>query len=214
MLELKNVSLALAGKVLLQPFSLAVAPGETAVVMGPSGCGKSSLLSFIGGDLQEAFAARGEVTLNGRNVLALPPERRAMGRLFQDDLLFPHMTVGENLLFASPKAPKPQRLAAMRDALAHAGLEGFESRSPHTLSGGQRSRVALLRAMLAKPAALLLDEPFSKLDRDLRASMRTYTFNEIVGRSIPALLVTHDPEDVPAGGRVFRILETGEVRHV
>ena len=192
MLVLENISLSLAGKALLKPFSLSLAEGEIVTLMGASGSGKSSLLSFIGGELAAHFTADGKVELNGVNLLALPPERRNIGRLFQDDLLFPHMTVGENLLFAIPKMPQAERVAMMRTALQRAELEGFENRPPHTLSGGQRSRVALMRALLAKPAAMLLDEPFSKLDRTLRAAVRDYTFAHIRARNVPALLVTHD----------------------
>lgn len=214
MLVLDDTSLSLAGKVLLQPFSLVIAAGEVVTLMGASGSGKSSLLSFIGGDLAEPFSASGTITLDGADISHLPPERRNIGRLFQDDLLFPHMTVGENLLFAIPKMPQAERVAMMRTALQRAELEGFENRPPHTLSGGQRSRVALMRALLAKPAALLLDEPFSKLDRTLRASVRDYTFAHIRARNVPALLVTHDPEDVPRGGRLFEISDDGAVHHV
>ncbi len=202
------------GGVLIQPFSLTIGDGEIVTLMGPSGSGKSTLLSFIGGDLADAFAARGDIRRDGASMIGLAPEHRRLGRLFQDDLLFPHMTVAENLLFACPKAAQAERLARMRDALHHAELSDFENRPPHTLSGGQRSRVALMRALLANPAALLLDEPFNKLDRELRASIRDYTFSQIRARHIPALLVTHDPDDVPSDGRVFAISPSGEVRHV
>lgn len=214
MLVLNAVSLSLAGKTLLQPFSATVAAGEIVTIMGASGSGKSSLLSFIGGDLADAFSASGTVTLDGVEVLKLPPERRNIGRLFQDDLLFPHMTVGENLLFAVPKMPRAERRALMLAALDRGGLAGFADHPPHTLSGGQRSRVALMRALLARPAALLLDEPFGKLDRTLRAAVRNDTFSHIRARGVPALLVTHDPEDAPPGGRVFAIGDDGELRHV
>jgi putative thiamine transport system ATP-binding protein len=215
MLSLQDIAISMAdGTPLITAVSLEAAAGETVTLMGPSGSGKSSLLSFIGGDLTSAMTATGRVTLNGADILPLPPERRRIARLFQDDLLFPHMTVGENLLFAVPMAPQAERHAKMRQALADAGLEGFANRPPHTLSGGQRARVALMRALLAEPQALLLDEPFGKLDRDLRATIRAFTFDHIRARAIPALMVTHDPEDVPAGGRVLEITARGEIRHV
>jgi putative thiamine transport system ATP-binding protein len=213
MLSLRDVSLTLHGKVLIKPFSLDVAPGEIVTLMGPSGSGKSSLLSFIGGDLDEVFTAQGEIVLNGTRLNAVPPERRGMARLFQDDLLFPHMTVGENLLFAVPRMPQGERVASMRQALEQAELKGFEDRPPHTLSGGQRSRVALMRALLARPRAILLDEPFSKLDRELRVNIRASTFSHIAERQIPALLVTHDPEDAPPGGRILKIKASGDITH-
>ena len=211
MLLLRDVSLTLQGKVLIRPFSLGIAAGEIVTVMGPSGSGKSSLLSYIGGDLDDAFTARGEILLNGERLNDVPPERRGIARLFQDDLLFPHMTVGENLLFAVPRMPQTERVAAIRTALEQAGLKGFEDRPPHRLSGGQRSRVALMRALLAKPKAILLDEPFSKLDRELRVNIRSFTHSHIAERQIPALLVTHDPEDAPPGGRILKLTATGEV---
>jgi putative thiamine transport system ATP-binding protein len=214
MLELRNVTLSLNGRTILKAVTLTVPAGEVVTLMGPSGSGKSSLLSYVGGDLSNAFEATGEVLLNGINMQGLPPEKRSIARLFQDDLLFPHMTVGENLLFAVPRMPQADRIAMMRTALQRAELEGFENRAPHTLSGGQRQRVALMRALLAKPKAILLDEPFSKLDHALRRQMRDYVFGHIKTRGIPALLVTHDREDAPEGGRVFEISGSGELHHV
>ena len=214
MLELRDVTVALKDRVLLKAVSLDVAQGEVVTVMGQSGSGKSSLLSYVGGDLGEAFQAEGSVVLNGIPLENLPPEKRGIARLFQDDLLFPHMTVAENLLFAVPRLPHAERLAMMRTALQRADLQGFEDRAPHTLSGGQRQRVALMRALLAKPNAILLDEPFSKLDNALRQQMREYVFAHLIARGIPSLLVTHDRADAPSGGRVFEITETGSLRHV
>ncbi|MFO1033645.1 MAG: ATP-binding cassette domain-containing protein [Hyphomicrobiales bacterium] len=211
MLALHTISLALKeGPVLLKPMTLRIAPGETVTLMGPSGAGKSALLSFIGGDLPTAFVASGDVRLKGHSVLALPPEKRRIGRLFQDDFLFPHMTVGENLLFALPRMAHRARLEKMLAALAQVELEGFAGRPPQTLSGGQRARVALMRVLLSEPAAILLDEPFSKLDASLRAAMRALTFRMIRERKIPALLVTHDRDDAPEGGRVL-VIRNGEV---
>lgn len=213
MLSLRHIGLLLNGQPLIRPFSLDVSPGETLTLMGPSGSGKSSLLALIGGDLPRAMTGQGDVLLNLVPLVRLPPERRGVGRLFQDDYLFPHMTVGENLLFAIPAGPREERVQRMAQALKDCGLEGFAARPPHSLSGGQRARVALMRALLAEPAALLLDEPFSKLDRPLRAAMRSFTFEHIGKRRIPAILVTHDREDAPPGGRVFAIGEDGTLRH-
>lgn len=214
MLELRNVSLSIASQILVEPFSLTVKAGDIVTLMGPSGSGKSSILSYIGGDLPEVFTASGEILLNGKSMVLQPPEMRRVGRLFQDDLLFPHMTVSENLLFAAPRLPKSERLAMVAVALERAELSNFGDRPPHTLSGGQRQRVALMRAFLAKPSAILLDEPFSKLDRSLRGQMRDYIFSHIKARAIPALLVTHDRDDAPDGGRVLEISDDGVVRDV
>jgi putative thiamine transport system ATP-binding protein len=204
-LVLENVSAYIDGKPIFGEISLTVAAGEIVTVMGPSGSGKTSLLSAIAGDLPEPLYSVGRIILNGRDVTKLRPERRRIGRLFQDDLLFPHLTVGENLLFGVARGPKAERIAMMKIALQRAELEGFENRAPHTLSGGQRSRVALMRALLAKPDAMLLDEPFSKLDTDLRATIRDYTFAHLQLRKIPTLLVTHDRADVPKDGRVIHV---------
>ena len=201
-------------KLLLKYFSLEIAAGEIVTLMGPSGAGKSSLLSFIGGSLDPRFHATGDIILNGASLNDVPPNCRRVGRLFQDDLLFPHMTVGENLLFAVPRLPQPERLAMMRTALKRAELDGFEDRPPHTLSGGQRARVALMRTLTAKPEAILLDEPFNKLDAKLRGSVRDYTFAHIAERRIPALMVTHDRADAPRAGRVLTISDDGEVGDV
>ncbi|MFM7345114.1 MAG: ATP-binding cassette domain-containing protein [Tagaea sp.] len=198
-LVLEGVSLALGGKKLLGPLDLAVRPGACASVMGASGSGKSSLLAFLCGTLDPAFAAEGRALLDGTPLDGLPPEKRRVGILFQDDLLFPHLSVGGNLAFAVPRDAE-DRQARVAAALAEAELDGYEARDPATLSGGQRARVALMRALLAEPRAILLDEPFSKLDADLRGRMREFVFAHIRARNIPCLLVTHDPEDAAAAG--------------
>jgi putative thiamine transport system ATP-binding protein len=163
--------------------------------MGPSGAGKSALLAFIAGHLDPAFTATGRVRLNGRDLAALPPERRGIGLLFQDDLLFPHLSVGANVAFGLSAAVRGRaaRRARVAEALAEAGLAGFEPRDPATLSGGQRARVALMRSLVAEPKALLLDEPFGRLDVALRRDFRRFVFERTA--SLPVVLVTHDPAD-------------------
>jgi putative thiamine transport system ATP-binding protein len=204
-LVLDGVALALGGDRSLGPLDLAVRPGECASVMGPSGSGKSSLLAFLCGTLEPAFAAEGSATLDGVALNGLPPEKRRVGILFQDDLLFPHLSVAGNLAFAIPRGAK-DRKARVAAALAEAELAGYETRDPATLSGGQRARVALMRALLAEPRAILLDEPFSKLDAELRGRMRDFVFAHIRARNIPCLLVTHDPADAEAaGGAVVKL---------
>jgi putative thiamine transport system ATP-binding protein len=148
------------------------------------------------------------VTLDGRDITVLPVEQRRVGLLFQDDLLFPHLSVRDNLLFALPAGGRAERIAEAEAALASAELSGLDRRRPAELSGGQRARVSLLRALLARPQALLLDEPFSRLDQALRERMREFTWRELRMRGVPAVLVTHDPQDVPAGARVVRLPAT------
>lgn len=201
-LELDGVALSVAGRALLGPLDVAVPQGGRATIMGPSGCGKSSLLAFIAGTLDPAFTATGGVRIDGEAILALPPERRRVGILFQDDLLFPHLSVGDNLAFALPPSMRERatRRAAVAQALAEADLAGFEARDPATLSGGQRARVALMRTLLAAPRVLLLDEPFNKLDAQLRQDFRRFVFDHARDRALPVLLVTHDAADADAAG--------------
>ena len=210
-LLLEHISLTIGDVLLIKSFTLSIEAGEIVTLMGPSGCGKSSLLAYIAGDLSAPMDGAGQVTLDGVSLMGLPPERRRVGRLFQDDLLFPHLTVAENLLFGIARGDPAERQGLVSDALASAQLEGLENRAPHTLSNGQKARVALFRALMAKPQAMLLDEPFSKLDAELRHSIRNYVFAHLRERNIPTLLVTHDREDAPAGGRVFRISNKGDL---
>ncbi len=201
-MQIENLALSVAGRVLLADFSLVVGPGEVTTVMGPSGCGKSSLLSWLCGTLEPAFQARGQIWLDGVAITGLPPERRRLGILFQDDLLFPHLSVGENLAFALPSAMRGrrERWARVQAALGEADLAGFAGRDPATLSGGQRARVALMRTLLAEPRALLLDEPFGTLDRELGERVRRFVLDHARRAGLPTLLVTHDPADAEAAG--------------
>jgi len=204
-LILSDVRIALGGRALVDALSLTVAPGECVTLMGPSGCGKSTLLAYVAGTLDAAFVASGGVHLGERDLRDVPPERRGIGILFQDDLLFPHMSVGGNVAFALAARVRSReaRREHVRAALAEAGLEGFAARDPATLSGGQRARVALMRTLVCEPAALLLDEPFNKLDAQLRSDFRAFVYAHAASRGLPVLLVTHDAADAPAGGRVI-----------
>lgn len=211
MLELDQVHIAVAGRDLIRGLSARIPRGEVLAVMGASGSGKSSLLAWIAGTLEAPFQTRGRLALDGVDLTALAIQQRRIGLLFQDDLLFPHFDVRDNLLFALPAGPRAARMAAADAALADAGLQGFGARMPASLSGGQRSRVSLLRTLLAEPHAVLLDEPFSKLDATLRAQMREFTFGLLRARGVPAVLVTHDPADVPAGAQRLSLDATADV---
>lgn len=200
-LILEAVSVSIGGRRLFRPLTLTVAAGETATVMGPSGAGKSTLLSHLCGTLGPAFRAEGRARLGARPLDGLAPEARRVGILFQDDLLFPHLSVGENLGFGLPAGlARAERNRRIEAALADAQLDGFAARDPATLSGGQRARVACLRTLLAEPQALLLDEPFSKLDAALKDRFRRFVFEHARALALPTLLVTHDPGDAEAAG--------------
>ena len=188
--------LATDDSVLIQHLDVQVAAGEIHTVMGASGSGKSSLLSAICGTLPPGLHFKGTVLLAGRRIDDLPTEQRKVGILFQDDLLFAHMTVAENLLFAVPAGPKAQRREHVAAGLADLELTALANANPATLSGGQRARVALMRALLARPQALLLDEPFSRLDAALRERVREFVFALVRKRGIAALMVTHDAADI------------------
>jgi putative thiamine transport system ATP-binding protein len=194
---------------------LHVPVGEILTLMGPSGSGKSSVLAAIAGTLasvsegQRPLQFEGRVQLNGRDITPLPTHLRGVGLVFQDALLFPHMTVAENLLFAVPAGPLASRQARVQQALQEAGLDGLGERDPSTLSGGQRARVALMRALLAEPQALLLDEPFSRLDAALRAQLRPWVFAHLRERRIPVVLVTHDREDIADAQSVVELNHAG-----
>ncbi len=206
-LELRDVRIALDGRELVA-VDLTIAPGEVVTLMGPSGSGKSSLLGHICGTLPDAFDVTGQVVLDGVSLDGLPPQARHVGILFQDDLLFPHLSVGGNLAFALPPSIKGRgkRRERVEKALKSAEMDGFIDRDPATLSGGQRARVALMRVLLSEPCALLLDEPFSKLDSGLRDQIRRFVFDLARKNGLPTLMVTHDPEDGDAaGGRVINL---------
>lgn len=200
-LRLENVSVRLGARELLA-LDAVVPPGAVLTVMGPSGAGKSTLLSLIAGFLAPPFQASGRVVLDGRDLGPLRPEARRVGLLFQDALLYPHLSVGGNLLFGLTPEVRggAARRASADAALAEVGLAGCFARDPATLSGGEQARVALARTLLSRPHALLLDEPFSRLDADRRAAIRDLVFRLVASRAIPAVLVTHDRTDAAAAG--------------
>jgi putative thiamine transport system ATP-binding protein len=195
-LDIEVRTLRTASATLIKNLPIHVPGGVVHTLMGGSGSGKSSLLAALCGTLAPGLMFDGSVVLNGRALDALPTQARRMGILFQDDLLFAHMTVRENLLFAVPAGPQAARETRVRQALADVEMQAHLHANPATLSGGQRARVSLARALLAQPHTLLLDEPFSKLDAGLRSRMRSLVFGMVAARGIPALLVTHDAADV------------------
>lgn len=197
-LVLDSLQITLDGSNLFQAISLTVEPGQIITVMGPSGCGKSTLLASICGNLDPGFTLSGIIKLGDKIVNNVPMELRRIGILFQDDLLFPHLDVSGNLAFGLPAdLSREVKRRRIQEALIMADLAGFGKRDIATLSGGQKARVSLLRSLLAEPQAILLDEPFSKLDKQLRENVRDFVFKQIKDLAIPALLVTHDIDDAP-----------------
>lgn len=206
-LILENVTLHIRSDRLFDPISLRVEPGSVMSVVGPSGFGKSSLLAYLCGIQSPVIAGSGSIRIGDDDLSTLPTDKRGLGLLFQDALLFPHLSVGSNLLFGLRSGDsRSTRRKRIDDALASVDLDGFADRDPATLSGGQKSRVALLRVLLAEPRALLLDEPFSALDDSIRERVRELVFAEAKRRDLPTLLVTHDQQDVAAaGGAVLQL---------
>ncbi|HFF3786041.1 TPA: ATP-binding cassette domain-containing protein [Enterobacter mori] len=202
MLKVQNLTI----EPLFRQVNFCVPRGEIVTLMGPSGSGKSTLFSWMVGALSSDFKAQGELWLDERRCDTLPVETRGLGILFQDALLFDHFSVGQNLMLALPSRIKGEaRRERVEQALRSAGLENYSASDPATLSGGERARVSLLRALLAEPQALLLDEPFSRLDKALRTTFRKWVFDAVRARNIPVVLVTHDEEDIPPGGEVIEI---------
>ncbi|WP_049722353.1 ATP-binding cassette domain-containing protein [Gilvimarinus polysaccharolyticus] len=202
MLKLQQVKIARAGQTLLQVPELTVAPGKVGMIMGPSGSGKSTLLLWLLGQAPATFDIAGQLSLNDQDITQQEVSARRIGMLFQSSLLFPHMSVEQNLLFALPRRAPYQscaaRLARVETLLAAVALADKRKAMPDTLSGGEQARVALLRALINEPKALLLDEPFAALDQHRREEVRQWTFEQIAQWQIPALMVSHDLQDRPA----------------
>lgn len=182
-----------------------VAPGAITTIMGPSGVGKSLLLAAIAGVLPEAFTYRGAVYYDGAELTNLPAHKRQLGILFQDPLLFEHMNVVQNIMFGMSKN-ETSKLSRANALLDEVGLKGYGQRAVQALSGGQQARVALLRTLASSPRAVLLDEPFSKLDMQTRQQTRRWVFDTIRQQGVPCIMVTHDEADAhDAQGRVITV---------
>ncbi|AFV85396.1 ATP-binding cassette domain-containing protein [Alteromonas mediterranea] len=207
-LSLEKLVISRAENVLLN-VNAGVEKGQVLTVMGPSGAGKSTLLQAIAGQLNEPFSVSGIIKINNNVINRKPAHLRKVGMMFQDALLFEHMTVAENIAFAMPKTSHSNphaRMEAINTMLSAVELESMGQRGVNTLSGGQQSRVSLLRTLASAPDVVLLDEPFSKLDLALRGQIRSWTFEQLKARNIPAVLVTHDKEDaIAAGGQIIEL---------
>ena len=196
---LRNVTKCFASHRALDDVTLTVAAGESVVILGPSGCGKTTLLRLIAGlevpDQGEIWL--GNVQAAGPRQNLLPPYRREIGFVFQDLALWPHLTVAGNLQFVldALRIPRVERSRRIDDALKLVRIDRFATRHPHELSGGEQQRVALARALVGSPCLLLLDEPLSSLDAELRAVMRSELARLQRTLALTTVYVTHDPED-------------------
>src|SRR5918912_181896 len=180
----------------LDGVSLAVRPGELVCLLGPSGCGKTTLLRVAAG---VETPTQGRVLLDGQEVTGpkkfLPPEARGIGLMFQDYALFPHLSILENVTFGLRDLPARDAEVSARRALARVGMERYASDYPHVLSGGEQQRVALARSVAPRPGVLLMDEPFSNLDRRMRDAIRDETVAVLREIGATTVVVTHDPEE-------------------
>jgi len=197
-LKVTDLTITLPQRGLFQGLSFDVAAGEVLAIVGPSGLGKSTLLDWMCGLLNPPAQGRGVIQIDARDITDLPCEQRRLGLMTQTPMLFPHLDVLGNLKFAARQADTD--FSAL---LEQAGLAGTLHQDVATLSGGQIARVSLLRTLLAQPQAVLLDEPFARLDAELRSHIRQFVWQRCQG--IPVVLVTHDPEDIPAGSRVIQL---------
>ncbi len=211
-LEVSQLQVRYAGRAqaAVRGVSLGLAAGEIGVLIGPSGCGKTTLLRAVAG--LEPVAA-GEIRLNGAVVgsagRSLPPEARRIGMVFQDYALFPHLSVGRNVAFGIHRLPRAEQAARVDEVLRLVGLEGSAGRFPHELSGGQQQRVALARALAPRPQLMLLDEPFSNLDVELRERLAHEVRGILKAAGATALFVTHDQLEAFAIGDRIGVMESG-----
>lgn len=212
MLDVNSLSLAYQDKTILKDLNLSLKQGELACLLGPSGCGKTSLLRAIAGfePLTEgSIQLRGETISRPDHTLA--PEKRQIGMMFQYFALFPHLTVAENICFGIRKQPATEQKARLKTLLDLVDLPGVEDRYPHTLSGGQQQRVALARALAPRPDLLLMDEPFSSMDHDLREEIAREVRTILKQEGITALLVTHDQHEAFALADQIAIMNEGNI---
>lgn len=200
-----NIQFIKSKDFLIKNLSFTIAAGEILTLMGASGSGKSTLLSYLCGTISQNFLASGKIFLDGMLLNHYAPEKRKIGLLYQDPLLFPHLNIFENLSFGiSAKYTKEQRKQKILTCLKKLEMEGFSHRFPATLSGGQQARIALMRILFSNPKTLLLDEPFSKLDSSLKQKIRELVFLHAKEKELPTLLVTHSKKDAEmAGGKVI-----------
>ncbi|HHO81986.1 MAG TPA: ABC transporter ATP-binding protein [Halothiobacillus sp.] len=211
-LKLENVTVQIGSNQVLNGISFALAQGEIGCLLGPSGCGKTTLLRVIAG-LQDISG--GEVligdTVVSRPSQTLSTEKRRIGMVFQDFALFPHLTVSSNIAFGLKNLSRAQQKNRIATLVELTGLQGLEKRYPHEISGGQQQRVALARALAPSPDVLLMDEPFSSLDRELRETLACEVRDILKAEGATAILVTHDPFEAFAMADQVGVINSGEI---
>ena len=213
-LEVSQLEVRYAGRAqaAVHGVTLSLKAGDIGVLIGPSGCGKTTLLRAVAG-LEPVTG--GEIRLTKSVVssatLSVPPELRRIGMVFQDYALFPHLSVGRNVAFGIHQLPRAEQAARVAEVLKLVGLEGNEHRYPHELSGGQQQRVALARALAPRPQLMLLDEPFSNLDVDLRERLAHEVRGILKAAGATALFVTHDQFEAFAIGDVIGVMNEGHL---
>ena len=212
-LKIENLSSGYDADVVLKDLSLEVEEGEFLSLLGPSGCGKSTLMKTVSGIVP---VRSGRIFLDGRDITGLPVHQRGTVVVFQDMRLFPHKSVIENVAFPLKMQgiPRAQRLETAAKLLEKVQMRGFENRKPGELSGGQQQRVALARALAAQPKLLLLDEPFSALDENLREDMRSLVLQLRKEFRMTVLLVTHDREEALSMSDRVALLFDGKLSQV
>jgi iron(III) transport system ATP-binding protein len=192
----------------VETVSLVLGEGELLALLGPSGCGKTTTLRMIGGfETPDA----GTITLAGRDITALPPEARGIGFVFQDYALFPHLDVLANVKFGLRKMSRADADARAREVLDLVGLQDLASRKPHQLSGGQQQRIALARSLAVRPPLMLMDEPFSNLDAQMRVETRQEVRKLLKATGSTGILVTHDQEEALAMADRIAVMDAGRV---
>lgn len=212
-IELNGISKSYGPVLAVDNLSLNIEPGEVMSLLGPSGCGKTTTLNMIAGFLDPDA---GDIVVNSKSIVSVPPHKRNTGMVFQNYALFPHMTVFGNIAFGLQmrKVSKDQIKSRVKEALELVRLGGMEERYPKQLSGGQQQRVALARALVIRPAVLLLDEPLSNLDAKLRAEMRV-ELREIQRRiGITTIFVTHDQEEALTLSDRLAVMNLGKIEQV
>lgn len=213
-LEISHLKVSLGNRLILDDLSFSLAEGQIAALLGPSGCGKTTLLRSIAGLIQPSDGTiRFGKQLVSLSSLVMPSHKRKIGYVPQEGALFPHLSVADNIAFGLDRSvfTKDQIRQTTKEMLNLIGLQGYESRMPNQLSGGQQTRVALARALAIKPAIVLLDEPFSALDEALRDDLRSDVINLLRASKTTAILVTHDREEALVSADVVALMRAGKI---